>query len=199
MAGVRPSRVAAEFRMLPLPGGGSASAVQLNLVDLDPVLVAAWGEAFRPFPEVTVRQADILAVAENAVVSPANCSGFMDGGIDRAYLACFGQQLQLRVQDAIARRPEGHLPVGASLVVRTGHSRIPYLVVAPTMLLPEAVGEDHCFRAMRAVLRLAGRYPEVSKNVFCPGMGTGVGMVPPELAAREMARAYGHWKEADSA
>ena len=41
----------------------------------------------------------------------------------------FGSQLQERVQDAIARRPGGHLPVGASLVVRTGHGRIPFLIV----------------------------------------------------------------------
>ena len=37
----------------------------------------------------------------------------------------------------IPRRPEGHLPVGASLVVRTGHERIPHLIVAATMLSPE--------------------------------------------------------------
>jgi O-acetyl-ADP-ribose deacetylase (regulator of RNase III) len=170
--------------------------MHLQLVDLDTDLVAAWAEAFRPFPEVTVRQADLLAVAENAVVSPANGFGFMDGGIDRAYTDFFGGQIEVRVREAIARRPEGHLPVGASLVVRTGHPRIPYLIVAPTMLMPEAVSEEHCYRAMRAVLRLVGQFPEVGRAVFCPGLGTGVGMVPPRSAAREMARAYGDWSRA---
>jgi O-acetyl-ADP-ribose deacetylase (regulator of RNase III) len=170
--------------------------MRLHLVDLNPALVAAWEEAFQPFPEVTVRQADLLSVAENAVVSLANGSGYMDGGIDHAYLDFFGPRLQKRVLDAIALRPEGYLPVGASLVVRTGHPRVPYLLVAPTMLLPEVVGEDHCYRAMRAVLRLAGRYPEVGRMVFCPGLATGVGGVAAETAAREMARAYKAWKDA---
>jgi O-acetyl-ADP-ribose deacetylase (regulator of RNase III) len=170
--------------------------MDLHLVDLDPDVVAAWGEAFRPFPEVTVRLADPLAVAENAVVSPANAAGFMDGGLDQALVDFFGRQVQLRVREAIDRRPEGHLPVGAGLVVPTGHRRIPYLIVAPTMLSPEFVPDDHCFRAMRAVLRLAGQHPEVGRLVFCPGLGTGVGGVAPEAAAREMARAYGVWKNA---
>jgi O-acetyl-ADP-ribose deacetylase (regulator of RNase III) len=168
--------------------------MHLYLADLDPALVAAWFEAFQPFPEVTISQADLLAVAENAVVSPANSFGFMDGGIDRAYTDFFGRQLERRVQEAIARRPEGHLPVGASLVVRTDNSRIPYLIVAPTMLLPEAVSEDHCYRAMRAILRVAAGLPEVGRAVFCPGLGTGVGMVAPRMAAREMAEAYSDWR-----
>jgi hypothetical protein len=101
------------------------ASLHLSLVDLDPALVAAWAEGFRGFPEVTIRQEDLLA-------------------------------------EAIARRPEGHLPVGASLVVRTGHPRIPYLIVAPTMVLPEAVSADHCYRAMRAVLRESGWCPRRS-------------------------------------
>jgi O-acetyl-ADP-ribose deacetylase (regulator of RNase III) len=168
--------------------------MRLSLVDLDCVLVTAWVEAFQSFPEVTIQQSDLLAVAENTVVSPANGFGFMDGGIDRVYADFFGRQVEVRVMEAIARRPEGHLPVGASLVVRTGHPRIPYLIVAPTMILPEAVNEDHCYRAMRAVLRLASQLPDVGREVFCPGLGTGVGMVPPQSAAKEMARAYSDWR-----
>lgn len=168
--------------------------MRLHLVDLNPEVVAAWQEAFRSFPDVTVRQGDLLTLAENAVVSPANSFGFMDGGIDRAFVAFFGSQLQVRVQDAIARRPEGYLPVGASLVVQTSHARIPYLIVAPTMLGPEAVGSDNSYRAMRAVLRIAAQFPEVGHEVYCPGLGTGVGGVRPDEAATEMARAYADWQ-----
>jgi O-acetyl-ADP-ribose deacetylase (regulator of RNase III) len=170
--------------------------LQLHLVDHNPVLVAAWRECFRSFPEVAIRQGDLLAVAENAVVSPANSFGFLDGGIDRAYLAFFGLHIQERVQQASAARPEGHLPVGASIVVRTGHGRIPFLILAPTMLLPEVVAEDHSYRALRAVLRLAGHDAGVGRMVFCPGLGTGVGGGAPDAAAREMAQAYQDWKDA---
>ncbi len=170
--------------------------VELHLADVNPALIASWEEFFRAFPEVVIHPGDLLAVAENAVVSPAHSLGFMDGGIDRVYRDYFGPVLERKVQQAIARRPEGHLLVGASLVVRTGHARIPFLIVAPTMFLPERVEDDHCYRALRAVLRLAGRYPEVGRKVFCPGLATGVGGVPPQSAARAMAQAYQDWKEA---
>jgi O-acetyl-ADP-ribose deacetylase (regulator of RNase III) len=120
----------------------------------------------------------------------------MDGGIDAAYHAFFGSQIERAVQEAIARRPEGHLPVGASMIVRTGHARVPFLIVAPTMTVPEMVESGNCYRAMRAVLRVAGADAEVGRDVYCPGLATGVGMVPPEEAASAMAKAYTEWKSA---
>jgi O-acetyl-ADP-ribose deacetylase (regulator of RNase III) len=168
--------------------------MRLHLVDMNAGVVQAWRSSFSAFPEVIVEQADLLAVAFNAVVSPANGYGFMDGGIDAAYVRLFGSGMEASVQQAIARRPEGHLPVGASMVIPTGHTRIPYLIVAPTMLMPEAVVSLNCYRAMRALLRVAAADANLRRAVFCPGLGTGVGAVPPEDAAREMARAYGDWK-----
>jgi len=168
--------------------------MQLHLVDSDVQIAAALRSAFAPFPEVSVAHADLLAVAKNCLVSPANSLGFMDGGIDLAYLNFFGSQIQRLVQDAIAHRPEGHLPVGASLAVRTGNARIPFLIVAPTMFLPEPVCPSHTYRAMRAVLRVAGANPEIARAVYSPGLGTGVGRVSPVDAATAMAEAYGDWK-----
>src|SRR5947208_510544 len=141
--------------------------MNLHLVDFNGHVVNAWAEAFASFPEVTIQQGDLLAVAKHCVVSPANSYGFMDGGIDAAYRAFFGAQIERRVQEAVAQRPEGHLPVGASLVIRTGHQRVPFLIVAPTMTVPEQVMSSHCYRAMRAVLRVA--IGEVGGDVYCPG------------------------------
>ena len=101
--------------------------MNLHLIDLDGRLVNAWRQAFEPFLEVTIQQGDLLAVARHCVVSPANSHGFMDGGIDAVYRVFFGPEVERRVQDAVSRRPEGHLPVGASLVVRTGNERVPLL------------------------------------------------------------------------
>jgi O-acetyl-ADP-ribose deacetylase (regulator of RNase III) len=169
--------------------------MRLYLVDADGTVAAALRDAFRPFPEVTVTLGDLLAIAENTVVSPANAYGFMDGGIDDAFRSFFGAAVEGRVRAAIGQRPEGHLPVGASVVVRTGSERIPYLIVAPTMLAPEPVDSRNCYRAMRAVLRVASAHEEVGRAVYCPGLGTGVGQVPPTEAAREMAEAYSDWKK----
>jgi O-acetyl-ADP-ribose deacetylase (regulator of RNase III) len=104
-------------------------------------------------------------------------------------------QLQSTVQDAINRRPGGLLPVGASLAVRTGHPRIPFLIVAPTMHTPEEVPSENCYRAMRAVLRLVQTETAIGSEVFCPGLATGTGRVPPADAAREMLRAFKDWRD----
>jgi O-acetyl-ADP-ribose deacetylase (regulator of RNase III) len=133
-------------------------------------------------------------VARHALVSPANSYGFMDGGIDAAYSAFFGPRVQADVQEAINRRPEGYLPVGASLAIRTGHARVPFLIVAPTMHTPEEVPAASCYRALRAVLRLADAETELAQDIYCPGLATGTGRVPAAEAAREMFRAYEDWR-----
>jgi O-acetyl-ADP-ribose deacetylase (regulator of RNase III) len=168
--------------------------MRLHLVDSQPDLVAAWRDAFSAFPEVTIHSGDILTLAVNTIVSPANGHGFMDGGIDRQYADFFGIELQRRVLEVVRARPEGFLPVGASAVVETGHTRVPFLVVAPTMEMPEAVPATHAYRALRAVLRSVGRDPVVGQDVYCPGLGTLTGRIPPAEAAAEMASAYRDWR-----
>jgi O-acetyl-ADP-ribose deacetylase (regulator of RNase III) len=170
--------------------------MRLYLVDADEAVAVALREAFRSFPEVAVSRANLVEVAENTVVSPANALGFMDGGIDAAFRSFFGAEVEDRVREAISRRPEGHLPIGASLVVSTGNERIPHMIVATTMLSPEAIDRQNCYRAMRAVLRIAAAREDVGRAVYCPGLGTGVGQTIPAEAAQEMAQAYSDWKRA---
>lgn len=169
------------------------SALPLHLIDIDEEVVEAWKVAFRDFPDVVIRCGDLLSFAENCVVSPANSYGFMDGGIDAAYCSFFGAEIEDKVRSAIEARADKILPVGASLVVRTGHPKIPFLIVAPTMTMPESVEPLNCYRAMRAVLRVVESVPEVAGAVYCPGLGTGVGMVAPNEAAEMMAQAYRDW------
>ena len=166
----------------------------LHFVDTSEDLIRELREVFAGTPEVSCTHGDILTVARNAIVSPANSYGLMDGGIDAAYSAFFGPRLQDTVQEAINRRPEGHLPVGASIAVRTGHDRIPFLIVAPTMHTPQEVPSDNCYRAMRAVLRIMSAEPDVGQEVFSPGLATGIGRVPPSEAAAQIFRAYDDWR-----
>jgi O-acetyl-ADP-ribose deacetylase (regulator of RNase III) len=168
--------------------------MKLHFVDLNPEVVAAWRISFAPFPEVEITHTDLLSVARHCVVSPANSYGFMDGGIDRAYLSFFGDQLGIRVQEAIGWRPEGILPVGAAELVLTGNARIPYMIVAPTMLMPEHVPALSARRALKAALRVVTANPEIGRDVYCPGLTTGVGAVSADEAAEQMAAAYAHWK-----
>jgi len=169
--------------------------MKLRLIDLNPDVVAAWRVAFADHPEVEILQASILDVATTAVVSPANSHGFMDGGVDRVYLARFGPQLQDRVREMIHRRPEEMLPVGAAELVATRDPNIPWLIVAPTMETPGAVPAMNAGRAFAAVLRLANRHPELGE-ICCPGLCTGVGQVSPADSAEFMEGSYTNWKRA---
>lgn len=171
--------------------------MKLFLVDVEPDLIACWKKEFKSFPEVEIFYDDILAIAHNAIVSPANSYGFMDGGIDQLYLDYFGIQVQGLEQDAISRRREGYLPVGASVVVKTGDSKIPYLVVSPTMLMPEKIPAANCYFAMASSLLAASATPGIT-HLFCPGLGTGVGGVPFDVAAVEMANAFRKWKASNN-
>jgi O-acetyl-ADP-ribose deacetylase (regulator of RNase III) len=156
-----------------------------------PDVSAALARAFADRPDVRVRKDDILALARGAVVSPANGYGYMDGG--RGSRLRRGPALESRVLEAIDRAGGAPLPVGASLLVSTGHATIPWLIVAPTMILPEPVDPTHAYRAFRAVLRLAAREPERLATIFCPGLATGVGGVSPTEAATQMKRAFDDW------
>ena len=141
------------------------------------------------FRGVSVGVGDILHCDADALVSPANSHGFMDGGVDLAYRAFFGLGIQRRVQDLIAERWQGLLPVGEALVVPTGHMRFSRLVVAPTMETPRGIeGTDNVYRATCAALRAAVASASIERLAF-PGMGTGVGRMDPDDAAEQMRRA----------
>jgi O-acetyl-ADP-ribose deacetylase (regulator of RNase III) len=62
------------------------------------------------------------------------------------------------------------------------------------MHTPEEVPSENCYRAMRAILRLMRAEPEIGREVFCPGLATGIGRVAPAEAAQQMFRAYDDWR-----
>jgi O-acetyl-ADP-ribose deacetylase (regulator of RNase III) len=107
--------------------------MRLHLVDQSPDVVREWKRAFAAFPEVAVTRADILSVASTALISAANSYGYMNGGIDLAYRGFYGIQIEHAVQAKMAKVAGAYLPVGQAVLVETGHSRIPFLISAPTM------------------------------------------------------------------
>ena len=64
--------------------------VKFYLRDRDADVVRAWTKHFADTPQVEASQGDIFDVPADAIVSPANSFGFMDGGIDLAYSYRFG-------------------------------------------------------------------------------------------------------------
>ena len=60
---------------------------------------------------VEIYKGSILKVNCDAVVSPANSYGFMDGGIDMLYSRYFGWKVQERLQHKIQTKHYGELLV----------------------------------------------------------------------------------------
>ena len=155
----------------------------------------AWRKLFRGIPAVVIVEGDILEGPCDAVVSPANSFGFMDGGIDLAYRRFFGLDLQSRVQAKIQNEFYGELPVGQATVVSTGHDAIPYLVAAPTMRVPDRIEDTvNVYLACRAALLVVLAHNHGTSrpinSVRVPALGTGIGAMPLARAAHQMHAAY---------
>jgi O-acetyl-ADP-ribose deacetylase (regulator of RNase III) len=146
---------------------------------------------------VSFGSGDLLRADIDAIVSPANGAGIMDGGIDRHYRAEFGLAIETRLRALIEQRHGGELPVGEALVVPTKHAKIRRMIAAPTMLTPRSIqGTDNVRHATLAALRAAGRVvnPAIARLGF-PGMGTGVGRMDPFAAAEQMRDAIDAWTD----
>jgi len=162
---------------------------------LDAEMAEAWHVAFSAVAGINIVEGDILDGRCDAVVSAANSFGFMDGGIDLTYRRYFGMDLQSRVQAKIRSEFRGELPVGQATVVPTGNITVPYLVVAPTMRIPDRIGDTVnvylAFRAaLLAVLAHNAETPTTINSIRAPALGTGIGAMPLGRAARQMHAAY---------
>lgn len=174
--------------------------MHLVLADINDSLYQAWQVAFEGVEAVQLEHGSIFDVACDALVSPANSFGYMDGGLDLRISQFFGWHVQERLQTRIRERHFGELLVGAAEIVETDHSKIPYCISAPTMRVPMILGKEsvNTYLAARAIFllvqhgHLADGRPirEVVQTVAMPGLGTGVGKVPPKVCALQMRVAY---------
>jgi len=176
--------------------------LKIILAAVEPDLADAWERHCGDLPGVSIHRGSIMELSVDAVVSPANSFGFMDGGIDHLYSHEFGWDVQERLQELIRSRHHGELLVGTAEVVETGHPRIRFLIAAPTMRVPMILRDTvNPYLAARAVFRLvrhgvipagtfAGeRVETVVTSVAFPGLGTGVGLVGPGTCARQVRAA----------
>ncbi|WFU55824.1 macro domain-containing protein [Bradyrhizobium pachyrhizi] len=167
----------------------------VHLRDINADVVKAWELAFADAADVHVSRGDIFEAEADAVVSPANSFGFMDGGIDLLYSKFFGWTLQTDLQAVIAKQHHGELPVGQAAIVATGHDFIPLLVSAPTMRVPSDISATvNVYLAFRAALIAVLAHNALAKTpirtLLAPGLGTGIGAVAPAAAAHQMRAAY---------
>jgi O-acetyl-ADP-ribose deacetylase (regulator of RNase III) len=180
--------------------------MKIILTAVENSLADAFEEFCGDLSEVHIHRGSILDLDCDAVVSPANSFGFMDGGIDAIYVRYFGAELGRRVRSLIQARHFGELPVGAADIVETNNDRIPYLVVAPTMRVPMVLKDSvNAYLAIRAAILLIshGKFESGPKSgsslslhirtVAFPGMGTGVGQLSPMVCAHQFREAIEHF------
>lgn len=172
-----------------------APTLNIHLRDRNPGMADAWREFFIGAEHVTISEGDIFGATADAIVSPANSFGYMDGGIDFVYSERFGWGLQDRLQAALREEHDGELPVGQAVIVETADTQIPYMISAPTMRVPEEVPDSvNAYLAFRAVLRSIREFnrgsPRKIASVLCPGLCTAVGRMPYRKAAQQMWLAY---------
>jgi O-acetyl-ADP-ribose deacetylase (regulator of RNase III) len=169
---------------------------KIYLIDHSAPLVEEWKKAFSAFPEVVVLAGDYFQQPADAIVSPANSFGIMDGGLDLALREQLGHVVQARLQRIIVERYHGELPIGAAEIVETNDARWKFMVAAPTMRIPEPVASSiNAYLAFRAILVAIENFNQAQgrraiDSVVCCGLGTGVGRMGPSRCAAQMRIAY---------
>jgi O-acetyl-ADP-ribose deacetylase (regulator of RNase III) len=127
--------------------------------------------------QVHVARAELWTLPVDAVVNPANSLGIMGGGIGGTLRRQGGDAIQ---QAAMAAAP---IAVGAAIVTTAGQLPAKHVIHVPTMEEPGMkIGAENVRRAARAALIAADR--NSFKVIAIPGIGTDLGDVPVDEAAR---------------
>ena len=174
---------------------------KLYLIDSKSELCAKWRQAFSGYPEVEILKGDYFQQSADAIVSPANSFGIMDGGLDLAIRNELGFQVETDIQEVILNKYHGEMPIGSAEIINTNHNKWSYLIAAPTMRIPENVAYTlNAYTAFRAILIAINNFNESKpnrpiKSLVCSGLGTGIGSMEPIKCAAQMRAAYKLIKE----
>lgn len=127
--------------------------------------------------KIIVEKGDLTQVSCDAIVNPANSYGYMGGGVAGAIKRIGGIEIE---NEAVSKGP---IPVGKAVVTTAGSLPCKYVIHAPTMKQPAMrIGIDNVKLATKAALDLAIKLK--LKSIAIPGMGTGVGGVETNIAAK---------------
>ena len=171
---------------------------KINLIDSNPAMLNAWNRYFNEMKkmnfhdinsvvEVCVIGGDFFSVAADAVVSPGNSFGFMDGGLDAYITKKFGSHLQDSLQNKIKELYNGELLVGQAITLETNNETLPYCIAAPTMRVPMILSHDtvNPYLASKAAFNVLRKDDNIN-TINISGLGTGVGRVNFDICAKQM-------------
>ena len=161
----------------------------IRIIDINKTLISHLKDEFK-HSTVNIIEGDIFDYNADAIVSPANSFGYMDGGLDGKLKTFFGLPIETKVRQKINADHNGELLVGQTAVVETDNEAFPFLIVAPTMRVPSDVSESiNAYLAMRAVLFTAIENKMIS-TIIIPGLCSLSGRMAPHTVARQMRAAY---------
>ena len=157
------------------------SALTIVLCDRDPGMCVAWKQE-TGLPAIL---GDVFGIEAEAVVSPANSFGFMDGNVDYRISERLGWDVQKQLQSDIREMYDGELLVGQAHAVPTNDPVYKWVISAPTMRVPKNILDPtDVYLAARAAVRCALRIG--ASSLIFTGMGTGCGGVAHRTAAKLM-------------
>ena len=132
--------------------------------------------------KLKVLKGSIFDVEVEAIVNPANSQMRMGGGLAGAIKRAAGPEVE---EEALKHAP---VPVGEAVATHAGKLKFKYVIHSPTMEMPAmSITSDKVYKATYAALKCADENNVSSLAI--PGMGTGIGGVPPDIAASVMLRA----------
>lgn len=178
--------------------------MKIILVAPNPIMCSAWNKYFGEYEDVEIICDKFQNLKDvDCMTSAANSFGLMDGGIDYDLSVYFGWDLQKKVQQRIIEEYCGEQPVGTSLIVETGHKKIPYLAHTPTMRVPTIIkNTDNVYKAMWGLMVELHNFNKKSEkniqSVAICAFGAGVGKMPYDEVARQMHAAYKHYQNIPS-
>jgi O-acetyl-ADP-ribose deacetylase (regulator of RNase III) len=122
---------------------------------------------------------DLTQLTVDAIVCPGNSQGVLAGGVAGQVKAAGGQSIEDEAREAAP------IAVGAAVVLTAGELFCKAVIYAPTMEEPGMkIGVEAVRRSTRAAMLAAGRYNHAV--IAFPLIGTGIGGVPVDEAARAM-------------
>ncbi len=174
---------------------------KLYLIDSKSELCDKWRQVFSSYPEVEVLTGDYFQQNADAIVSPTNSFGIMDGGLDLAIRNKLGFQVETDIQEVFLNKYHGEMPIGNAEIINTNHNKWSYMIVVPTMRIPENVAFTlNAYIAFRTILIAINSFNESKpkrpiKSLVCSGLATGIGSMEVTKCAAQMRAAYKLIKE----
>lgn len=177
--------------------------MKIYLRDRNEHLVEEWRKVFKDKTEVEISHGNIFDEGTHldaqAIVSPANSFGFMDGGIDAVYSNYFGWEIGTKLREDIQDFFKGELLVGNCAVIRLLNNKYGnyysirnkncFLISAPTMRVPLNVANTpNAYLAFKSSLLFSKE--KLWDSLLCPGLCTATGGMSPEVCAHQMYCAY---------